>query len=556
MTDKNGYVLNFTRDAAFINQRGRAHRDSGNDMEALRLFRRASEQEPDNLKYRLDVCETLSDMHSTRAAYDGIVDIINDGLIDNAALADSNVAHAVYCTLVRCLNANEYFAGANSILRYARSYIGDDNEADDDDSYMPMVVQTTIGEMSQRNSHIKLHFLERLHMYAEGGNIKCAYALAKRYLRHHKNSPTAHAAMAWAEMLNGNQPDSMEHLVRALAMTKRDEWVLSIAARILLSGEHGQAQPALENAFQVSNSRMCDKVLLQQAIALNMDSLVLDIATKLLEQDAGEPYLCACQAAAMINMGDSPRAALAVMRRSLELYPGDITARHYADIISKSMPDCVPIKYPDHEMLEEWARAVFDIRAMLIESNGIVPMYTDNMIALLEWGLYNRDDDISASSAALLTHAASEDKARMALWHFLASNGPTDDHRLSAMEIMVASDIKLPRIVFLHGKLHSLDENSMCRIMAHEESRLDIRTAAKRLREYPDSIVALRALSFFSGNAQNDANMSATALECAYRITHGEAIRLREVASKRGLNCAKLTRAVYSLIEISHPQED
>lgn len=555
MVKRDGCVLNFTRNAAFINQRGQAHRNSGNDLEALRLFRRASEQESDNLKYRLDICETLSSMHCTHAAYNGIVDIINDGLIDKAASADSNVVHAIYYTLARCLNAHEYFAGANSVLRYMRGYIGDDPKAAGNGSYVPMVVKTTIGEMGLRSNHIKLHFLERLHMYAGNGNTRYAYALAKRYLRHHKNSPTAHAAMAWVEMLTGNQPDSMEHLVRALAMTKRDEWVLSIAARILLSGENGQAQPALENAFQINSSRMCDMVLLEQAIALNMDSLVLDIATKLLEQDTAQPYLSACQSAAMINMGDSPRAALAVMKRSLELYPNDITARHYVDLISKSLPNCAPIKYPDHEMLEEWARTVFDIRAMLIASGGKTPVYTDDMIAILECGLYNRDDDISASSAALLTHAASEDKARMALWHFLASYGPSDDHRLSAMDIMVASDIKLPRIVFLHGKLHSLNENALCRIMAHEENRIDVRTAAKRLREYPDSIVSLRALSFFSDGTESNANMSATALECAYRITHGEAIRLRAVAAKRGLNCAKLTRTVYSLIETSHPQE-
>ena len=55
MSETNGSVLNFTRDAAFINRRAQLRRDSGDDMEALRLFRRACAEAPDRLDYRVDV---------------------------------------------------------------------------------------------------------------------------------------------------------------------------------------------------------------------------------------------------------------------------------------------------------------------------------------------------------------------------------------------------------------------------------------------------------------------------------------------------------------------
>ena len=424
------------------------------------------------------------------------------------------------------------------------------------DSLNELYTQLIARELTPNGLRTKERFIRKLHMYAESGNTRRAYALARRYLKHNDKRPLAHAAMAWAEMLRGNQPESMEHLVRALAMTKRDPWVLSIAARILIAGERGQAQPALESAFAVSEGPECDEVLLRQAIALGMDYLALDISGRLLENAPGNPYFSACNAAALINTGASARSALNVMRLSLDIYPGDITARHYVKLISDTMPDCAPIKYPDQEMLEAWARTVADLRIMLIASaGGVIPKYDDKMTDTLEWGLYFRDDDISASSAALLAHAGSE-RARKALWRFLASYDSSDDHRIAAMELMSASDMALPRLIFLRDKLRPLNETTLCRIMAQSESRLDIRVAARRLREHPKAIVYLRTLAFFSEGSGQDARLNANALECAYRITHGEALNLRTIAKKRRINCAKFTRAVYSLIHISHPQED
>ena len=126
------------------------------------------------------------------------------------------------------------------------------------------------------------------------------------------------------------------------------------------------------------------------------------------------------------------------------------------------MPDCAPIRIPIREMLEAWARTVADLRIMLIASAGdVIPKYDDEMTDTLEWGLYFRDDDISASSAALLAHAGSE-RARKALWRFLASYDSSDDHRIAAMELMSASDMALPRLIFLRDKLRPLNETTLC----------------------------------------------------------------------------------------------
>lgn len=557
MSETNGSVLNFTRDAAFINRRAQLRRDSGDDMEALRLFRRACAEAPDRLDYRVDVAEMLNCMGCVRASYYEIVDIINDGLLDGAdASDDAGYMEAVGAALFgqACnLSSLGFAASAIDLINRARRYPRDEADMD---SLNELYTQLIARELTPNGLHTKERFIRKLHMYAESGNTRRAYALARRYLKHNDKRPLAHAAMAWAEMLRGNQPESMEHLVRALAMTKRDPWVLSIAARILIAGERGQAQPALESAFAVSEGPECDEVLLRQAIVLGMDYLALDISGRLLENAPGDPYFSAYNAAALINTGASARSALNVMRRSLDIYPGDITTRHYVKLISDTMPDCAPIKYPDQEMLEAWARTVADLRIMLIASaGGVIPKYDDEMTDTLEWGLYFRDDDISASSAAMLAHAGSE-RARKALWRFLASYDSSDDHRIAAMELMSASDMALPRLIFLRDKLRPLNETTLCRIMAQSESRLDIRVAARRLREHPEAIVSLRTLAFFSEGSGQDARLNANALECAYRITHGEALNLRTIAKKRRINCAKFTRAVYSLIHISHPQED
>ncbi|MFR2459178.1 MAG: tetratricopeptide repeat protein, partial [Christensenellales bacterium] len=340
MSETNGSVLNFTRDAAFINRRAQLRRDSGDDMEALRLFRRACAEAPDRLDYRVDVAEMLNRMGCVRASYYEIVDIINDGLLDGAdASDDEGYMEAVGAALFgqACnLSSLGFAASAIDLINRARRYPRDEADMD---SLNELYTQLIARELTPNGLRTKERFIRKLHMYAESGNTRRAYALARRYLKHNDKRPLAHAAMAWAEMLRGNQPESMEHLVRALAMTKRDPWVLSIAARILIAGERGQAQPALESAFAVSEGPECDEVLLRQAIALGMDYLALDISGRLLENAPGDPYFSACNAAALINTGASARSALNVMRRSLDIYPGDITARHYVKLISDTMPD-------------------------------------------------------------------------------------------------------------------------------------------------------------------------------------------------------------------------
>ena len=248
MSETNGSVLNFTRDAAFINRRAQLRRDSGDDMEALRLFRRACAEAPDRLDYRVDVAEMLNRMGCVRASYYEIVDIINDGLLDGAdASDDEGYMEAVGAALFgqACnLSSLGFAASAIDLINRARRYPRDEADMD---SLNELYTQLIARELTPNGLRTKERFIRKLHMYAESGNTRRAYALARRYLKHNDKRPLAHAAMAWAEMLRGNQPESMEHLVRALAMTKRDPWVLSIAARILIAGERGQAQPALDN---------------------------------------------------------------------------------------------------------------------------------------------------------------------------------------------------------------------------------------------------------------------------------------------------------------------
>ena len=172
------------------------------------------------------------------------------------------------------------------------------------------------------------------------------------------------------------------------------------------------------------------------------------------------------------------------------------------------------------------------------------------MTDTLEWGLYFRDDDISASSAALLAHAGSE-RARKALWRFLASYDSSDDHRIAAMELMSASDMALPRLIFLRDKLRPLNETTLCRIMAQSESRLDIRVAARRLREHPEAIVSLAARWRSSRKAPGRTRgCNANALECAYRITHGEALNLRATLPRSVGSTAQSSRAPYTRLYI------
>lgn len=361
--------------------------------------------------------------------------------------------------------------------------------------------------------------------------------------------------MAWAQMLRGDQPASMEHLVHALSMKHQDPWVLSIAARMLDSGEHGQARPALENAYALSGDPYCDRTLLKQASALGMDALVMDISARLLEADCCDPHASACHAVAMVNMGEPARAALAVLRRSLEVYPGDATAGHYLRLIEQLKPDDRPLPYPVNAMPREWARAVAGLRIRLFSGDVSALAGDAHLIGLLEWGLYCPSGEVCESSAALLSRIGG-DLAREALWRCLTSYERPNGKLRAILSLMSEADIPLPRLVFAGGRLQRLSCRMISRMAAEDKTCVAVRAAARRLHEYPDAAVELSAMLFFADGAAHDAHLMSSALECAYRIAHREFIDLRALARRRHLSCARLMRAVNSLIQTYHPQEE
>ena len=87
-------------------------------------------------------------------------------------------------------------------------------------------------------------------------------------------------------------------------------------------------------------------MLLGQAVALGMDSLVLDISERLLACTPWEPRLCAHRAVAMINTGLPARAALNALRQCLNVYPGDPTALHYIELVQQWKPGTAAAQLP------------------------------------------------------------------------------------------------------------------------------------------------------------------------------------------------------------------
>lgn len=551
MAQKNGSLLPFTRDAAFINRRAQARREAGENLEALRLFRRAMEAAPDNLEYCVDTAELLNHMGCLKASYELINSLINSGRISRALRSGTASSSALFGQACN-LSSLGCTRSAIAMLRRIRGLPMDEECAE---GLCDLRTHLAAEELLRATVLRRNRLLRRMNDCADAHDALRACAVARRYLRQRPGDPLAHAAMAWAQMLRGNQPASMEHLVHALSMKHQDPWVLSIAARMLDSGEHGQARPALENAYALSGDPYCDRTLLKQASALGMDALVMDISARLLEADCCDPHASACHAVAMVNMGEPARAALAVLRRSLEVYPGDATAGHYLRLIEQLKPDDRPLPYPVNAMPREWARAVAGLRIRLFSGDVSALAGDAHLIGLLEWGLYCPSGEVCESSAALLSRIGG-DLAREALWRCLTSYERPNGKLRAILSLMSEADIPLPRLVFAGGRLQKLSGRMISRMAAEDKTCVAVRAAARRLHEYPDAAVELSAMLFFADGAAHDAHLMSSALECAYRIAHREFIDLRALARRRHLSCARLMRAVNSLIQTYHPQEE
>lgn len=539
-----GSVLDFRCDPGFMHHRAQMRRIAGEQFEALELYRRASAAAPDNTRYKVDVADMLSSMGCARASYEQIAQLVNEGELSRAALANGRVDGDVLVLQACNLAALGQVRSASRLIDQARRFIRGPRSRQ---SFVEMRTQLMTHKLLGESKRVRLRTLRRMERYTAAGDAGHARALARRYGRH-SDSPLAHAIMAWACALSGDQAGSMDNLVKSLAMRPQDPWILSVASRILAGGDARQARTALQGAFALSDDTECDATLLELAVALGMDGLVLDIAERMLTCAPWEPRLCAYRAAAMINTGVPARAALTQLRQSLCAYPGDATALRYVELAQQWTPGQPPLKYPEREMLEYWARTVAQAQARLIA--GDVDPNDAQLVRTLEWGLNCGDAEISAASAALLVHVRG-DLARAALWRFLASFDQPDGFRYAALALMAAADYPLPRLIFTRGRMHRLDAAAMCEMLASREPRRDLRAAVRRLGRYPLAISALKPMLTLSG-ARGGMRLMASALELAYRIGQGEAISLRAYAHKRSLSCRELTRAVDALLAAAH----
>lgn len=550
MADTTDSVLSFTRDAAFINRRAQVRRDAGEDMDALRLYRRACEEAPDNAVYRIDLAEMLNKMGCVDASYGELNRLINKGAISLKALSQEPALRGALFGQACNLSAMGYPYAALLMLKPIKDMPCGDEIDSDCGALSDQLIARTIVDQSGK---MRARFLKRMLNFIDSGDVSHAYIAARRYLARHSASPLGHISLAWALYSVNEQPQAMEHMVRALTTMRRDPWVLYIASRILAGSDDDQAQTTLTNAFMLSGSHEFDIVLLRHAAALGMNSLVLELTARMLESDPGAPYPSVCKSVAIFNMGSSARAALQPLHTCLKIYPGNIIASHYEALLAASPK--APLDYPDREMLRQWAGAVSAMRAHIVANSTALPVLGGKDIKLLAWGLHHADVKIFASSAALLTHSGSNE-ALGELWSYLAECDAPDAFRLDALSMMSAAGMPLPRLIFLRGKLMSLNETRAARIIAGMESCRSVRIAARRMREYPDAIFDMRAMHFLAGDMELNSDELASALECAFRIKHGEAINLREIANRREINCARLTRAVYAYLQIAGNQEE
>lgn len=538
-----GAVLDFRRDSGFMHRRAQARREAGELAEALELFRRASAAAPWEARYKLDVADALSQMGCARASYEQIVRMINEGelkLHPECRRMDGDALYLQARNMVQ-LGLNK---AAAKYLKLAQCSSG---VVCDEERYAQLRSRVIANRLLSDLKRLPMRTIARMERYDLAGDSGHAYALARRYLRHNK-SPLAHAIMAWACALRDDQAASMEHLIKSLAMKPQDSWILAIAARVIAGADSAQAQPALQGAFALSEETECDLVLLNQAVALGMDSLVLDISRRVLACIPFEPRLCAHLAAAMLRLGLPARAALNSLRQCLNAYPDDPTALHYIELARNWQPGQPPPNYPDREMLELWARTVNRARARLISGE---PAADDVELArILEWGLNFYDADVSVSSAVMLTHLNCE-VAREALWRFLAAFKLPDSFRFRVLDTMISLNCPLPEVIFMRGKLRRLDSAAICSMWRYMEPRRWLRSVVRRLHRYPLAIASLQVM-LSAADAHGGARLMASALELAFKLSHGKAVRPRACAQRRGLSHRQLIAAVSQLLAVSH----
>ena len=316
-------VVPFERDARFLRDRARRGRREGRLLDALALFRRAAEREPENHAYIIDVAETLCAMGCFAQS-----NRVLAGMLSRPGAPND-------CYLGMCCN----FFGKNDFDKAYRALIrflaGDPNAVKREEVQQiihDLVMARTLHEVKGRKNMRASQLISRAQAHIAGDTPRVAVALSRRAVGFGVKRRAANTVFAASLLAAGQVQGAVRAIDRALKHKKADIQTLLVATCVYMqSGDTQKALAALKRMPLEDKTLPYDlyRMMLDAAATCLDDARVRTMLPKALRQSPYSVRLLHMCAVNRVREGRPAEHAMSFWTRILLIDPNDVVARYH-----------------------------------------------------------------------------------------------------------------------------------------------------------------------------------------------------------------------------------
>ncbi len=344
-------VVPFERGADYIRQRAARGRREGRLLDALALFRRAVEREPDNMSYLMDMAETLCEMGCYAES-----NRVLAGMLSSKDAPDD-------CYFGMCCNffgMNELDKAYRAMVQFLASDPGAIKREEVSSMFKNLVLTRSLGEIRSRRVARVQRMLISANEKFKKGDFNQAEAFCRRAMRIGARRAQVNTLLARALLAQGRHTDARKAIDRALESGKpRIHTLLAATEVYLAAGDRKAAQAAFDQIVIDPTDPDERRLLLEAACALGDDERVKALVPRSLSDAPYDRSLLHMCAVNRVREGRSPEQASSFWTRMLLIEPSDAVARHYLNEAQLGrLPSQLPYAYalPEAERARRIAR--------------------------------------------------------------------------------------------------------------------------------------------------------------------------------------------------------
>ncbi|MBQ3079834.1 MAG: tetratricopeptide repeat protein [Clostridia bacterium] len=493
MTKFDPKVVSFQRNASYLHEKALKNRREGLNADAMELMRKACEQEPENVRYKLDLAEIYSEMGLFEQASRTFTEIL---------LEDGSDKNCLYGMAVNLYKQGEISRAERALGAYVEFSGTEGRKAE----AKRLMDEISIARRIDRPANRKLFRAMRLAAKAcdqmNGGNNAEGARLFKKSLEIKEYSDEVRALYAHS-LLTINEREAAVREADKCLKRKSEKGGLTARALWLLSqvyeeaGDNEKAKALIDEAVahpdpeQEMHLRalmfMDDKRYEEAEEAIN----------RLLKDTPYDKQLLHMLSVVRYNLSMGKEEIITGWRRIQRLDPYDPVADYYLRAMDDGKMPPIPMTYAYAIPVFEAARRVKALTDVMLKGENALKSAWDEeeeFRKILEWELYQKDSRITRLALAILA-SINIPKTRNMLRIYAERPDVSVKLRLYAMYLIKMSNIQEGNALdsaYSQAGMPS-EEELMADITVSE--RQMIRLAAEYIKEnfgeYPTADIAL-----------------------------------------------------------------